>query len=197
MGSPTHARAGRWTGGYAGSGKTQLGRIIASHTHWPLLDKDSTTRAVVEAALEAIGSSPHDRDSELYKTVVRPAEYVALMTAVLENIECGSSVVATAPFITELADPAWCEEARDRVEAAGGRMEVVWVRCDADSMRRYIRYRGAARDAAKLADWDGYIAGVDLDYAPVVDHQIVENNAALRSLQEQGEKLLARVIADE
>lgn len=182
-------------GGYPGSGKTQLGRIIASHSHWSMLDKDSTTRSVVEAALEAVGHSPHDRESDLYRSLIRPAEYEALMTAVLENLECGSSVIATAPFVTELADPAWCAEVRDKVEARGGRLEVAWVRCDAEVMRRYIRYRGAARDAAKLADWQTYIAGVDLDYTPAIAHHIVQNNAALRSLQEQGEQLLTQLRA--
>ena len=42
-------------GGYAGSGKTELGRILARRTHWPMLDKDTTTRPVVEQALELLG----------------------------------------------------------------------------------------------------------------------------------------------
>lgn len=76
-------------GGYAGSGKSQLSRIVARRTHWPMLDKDSTTRAVVEAALKAIGQSPHDRESDVYRQLIRPAEYEALITGVLENLDCG------------------------------------------------------------------------------------------------------------
>ncbi|MEU4673970.1 GntR family transcriptional regulator [Amycolatopsis sp. NPDC023774] len=182
-------------GGYAGSGKTQLGRIVASHTHWALLDKDSTTRAVVEAALQAIGQSPHTRESPEYRTIIRPAEYQALMTGVLENLECGTSVVATAPFVAELADEEWCEQARRDVEAHGGRLAVAWVRCDAETMHRYITYRGAARDAEKLADWKGYINSINLDYEPVVEHQIIDNNGAKRSLEQQAEEMLARITA--
>lgn len=183
-------------GGYAGSGKTQLGQIVARHTHWALLDKDSTTRAVVEAALQAIGLSPHDRESPQYRQIIRPAEYQALMTAVLENLDCGTSIVATAPFVSELADAEWCEQARADVERRGGRLEIAWVRCDADTMRRYITYRGAARDAAKLADWDSYIAGVDLDYTPAFEQaQIIDNNGALRSLEQQADGMLARITA--
>ncbi|MET0415024.1 MAG: hypothetical protein ABW022_03255 [Actinoplanes sp.] len=36
-------------GGYAGSGKSELGRIIARETGWPMIDKDTITRPVVEA----------------------------------------------------------------------------------------------------------------------------------------------------
>lgn len=60
-------------GGYAGSGKTELGRIIARQTGWPVFDKDNATRPVVEMALQELGSSPDDRESELYLTKVRPA----------------------------------------------------------------------------------------------------------------------------
>lgn len=104
-----------------------------------------------------------------------------------------TSVVATAPFIAQLADLTWCLQFQNQIEAHGGRLEVVWVRASADAMRRYIRYRGAARDAAKLADWDGYIADVDLDFTPVIEHRIIKNNSALQSLEEQAEQLLARI----
>lgn len=180
-------------GGYAGSGKTELGRIIARNTGWAMLDKDTTTRPVVEAALETLGMSPHDRESETYRTVVRPAEYTALTAAVMENIECGVSVVATAPYIKELNDRAWCDRLHDSITAAGAQLHVVWVRCDPDSMRHYLRHRGAARDAAKLADWDGYLAGIDLDFAPAIEHQVVDNSLGARPLSEQAKHLIRTV----
>lgn len=101
-------------GGYAGSGKTEMGRILARETGWPMLDKDTLTRPLVEAALEAHGHSPHDRESELYLTEIRPREYEALAVATAENVECGTSAIVTAPFIREFTDPAWLS----RTEAA-------------------------------------------------------------------------------
>lgn len=181
-------------GGYAGSGKTELGRIIARRTGWPILDKDTTTRAVVEAALERLGMSPHDRESETYLEVVRPAEYAALASTVMENVECGVSVVATAPFIRELNDRAWCDRTRSSIEALGGELHVVWVRCDADSMLHYLRHRGAARDAAKLADWEGYLAGVDLNFTPATEHHVIDNSVGARPLQEQADELVKRIV---
>ena len=181
-------------GGYAGSGKTELGRILARRTHWPMFDKDSATQAVVEAALEKLGQSPHDRESETYLTVVRPAEYEALLTITSENLECGTSAIVTAPFIRELADPAWCDRIGARVNSLGGELHVIWVRCDADSMRTYLCHRGAARDALKLADWPGYLAGVDLEFAPAIEHTIIDNSAHARPLQQQADEFLAKVL---
>jgi hypothetical protein len=69
-----------------------------------MLDKDTITRPVVEAALEVMGCSPHDRESTQYLTQVRPREYEALAAATLENVECNNSVIATAPFLKEFRD---------------------------------------------------------------------------------------------
>jgi predicted kinase len=181
-------------GGYAGSGKTELGRIFARRTGWAILDKDTTTRAVVEAALESVGHSPHDRDSEYYLKTIRPAEYESLLGTVTENIECRSSVIVTAPFIRELNDPAWCDRLKASLESRGAQLHVVWVRCDADTMRSYIRHRGAARDAAKIADWDRYLATIDLSFRPTIGHELVDNSAESSPLQQQAAELLTRVI---
>ncbi|QUQ70586.1 ATPase [Kutzneria sp. CA-103260] len=182
-------------GGYAGSGKTELGRILARLTHWPMLDKDTTTRPVVEQALELLGKSPHDRESTLYRESIRPAEYEALIAGMMENVECGTSAIVTAPFALELADRTWCDRTAANLARLGADLHVIWVRCDAESMRRYIRHRGAARDASKLANWDDYVKGLNLAFEPAIEHTIISNSANARPLQEQAEQLLATVTA--
>jgi len=177
-------------GGYAGSGKTETGRILARLTGWPMLDKDSTTRPVVEAALERLGESPHDREGATYLEVVRPAEYEALRECTLENVQCGNSVIMTAPFIRELRDEAWCQRLTAELDTLGAVAHAVWVRCDPESMRTYLTRRGAARDASKLANWETYLAGLDLEYTPAMPHTIVRNSLASTPLQQPAEQLL-------
>jgi predicted kinase len=181
-------------GGYAGSGKTELGRILARQTGWPILDKDTTTRPVVEAALESLDHSPNDRESELYLKVIRPAEYESLVATLNENVQCGNSAVVTAPFIRELADEAWCSRLAANLASLGAELHVVWVKCDAESMRTYIKHRGAARDAAKLAAWGEYLASIDLDFRPAIRHRIIDNSADSRPLQQQAADLLDDVV---
>jgi len=180
-------------GGYAGSGKTELGRILARLTGWPILDKDTTTRPVVETALEVRGLPPYDRESDTYVSVIRPREYEALMDTALENAACGVSSLVTAPFLHEFADPAWIERARTQLEACGVAMSLVWVNSDAPTMQTYLRRRGAARDSAKLADWDGYLSKIDLEFRPPVDHFMVYNSTSSQPLHKQAEQLLATV----
>lgn len=180
-------------GGYAGSGKTELGRILARETGWPILDKDSLTRAVLEAALEVCGKSPHDRESELYVNTMRPREYEALASAMMENLECGNSAIVTAPFIKEFADTAWISRMQARCSAVGATVHVVWVHCDAETMHTYVRHRGAARDTAKLVDWDSYLASIDIDFRPNVPHFLIDNSASSDPLQPQAREVIAKL----
>jgi DNA-binding transcriptional regulator YhcF (GntR family) len=181
-------------GGYAGSGKTELGRILARETGWPLLDKDTLTRPVVEAALEVLGCSPHDRESAAYLDIIRPREYEALMSAMTENVRCGTSAIVTAPFIREFHDTAWINRVTATCQDMGAVLSVVWVYCDATTMNTYIRHRGAARDAAKLKDWNAYLEAIDLEFRPSVPHTVVDNSASVVPLQTQARKLLASIV---
>lgn len=182
-------------GGYAGSGKTELGRVLARETRWAMLDKDTLTRPVVEYALEAVGLSPHDRESERYQTLVRPREYESLLAAVNENVRSGNSVIATAPFLREFSDPAWLERIGATYGELGAHVTLVWVATDLATMHTYIRHRGAARDAAKLADWDAYARTVDVDFRPPAPHLVVENSASSRPLQAQARSLVTSILA--
>ncbi|MBN1170559.1 MAG: GntR family transcriptional regulator [Micromonosporaceae bacterium] len=181
-------------GGYAGSGKTELGRILGHMTGWPVLDKDSLTRPVVEVALEILGQSPNDRESEVYLTRIRPREYESLEATTRENIECGNSAIVTAPFIREFNDTAWINRIRAKYASLGATTTLVWIYCDADTMHTYLRHRGAARDAAKLADWPGYLAAVDVEFRPAVPHFLIDNRPSASTLQDQAKELLKTVL---
>ncbi|GAB4590360.1 AAA family ATPase [Nocardia sp. IFM 10818] len=173
---PTARPRAVYIGGYAGSGKTEVGRTLARETGWAMLDKDTLTRHVVDAALVQLGSTIADRESATYMDVVRPAEYQCLEAAVAENISCGVSVIATAPYLRELTNPAWLERTAATLRSMGADMSVIWIRCSADSMRSYIERRGAARDTWKLAHWEQYLAGVDTEFVPPWPHSLIRNN---------------------
>jgi DNA-binding transcriptional regulator YhcF (GntR family) len=184
-------------GGYAGSGKSELGRILGRETGWAILDKDTLTRPVVEAALEVIGHSPNDRESDEYVNLIRPREYESLMAAAHENVACGSSAILAAPFIREFRDEAWVTRTLASFTSLGAKTTLVWVYCDAESMHMYIRHRGAARDAAKLADWPGYLSAIDVDFRPPQPYTLIDNCASGLPLQQQAKDLLSAVLGGE
>lgn len=181
-------------GGYAGSGKTELGKILARQTGWPILDKDTLTRPVVETALEVLGMSPHDRESDTYLRRVRPREYEALAAATVENVACGNSAIVTAPFIREFNDATWIERTRAAHAAYDAVTSLVWMYCDADTMHTYLRHRGAARDTTKLGDWPAYLDAIDVDFRPPVPHTVIDNCTSGAPLQTQAADLLKSVL---
>ncbi|MFC8047977.1 GntR family transcriptional regulator [Nocardia sp. NPDC057353] len=184
-----------YVGGYAGSGKTEFGRVLARMSGWPILDKDTLTRTVVDTALVQLGSTASDRESPTYLNLVRPAEYECLAAAVRENIGCGVSAVSTAPYIKEFHSEAWFRRTCVELDTAGADMTVVWIRCQPASMHSYITRRGAARDSWKLENWDEYVAGIDTTFEPPWPHTIITNDPDSPPLREQAEQLL-RSLAD-
>ena len=183
-------------GGYAGSGKTELARFIVQLTGWPLLDKDPLTRPLVERLLTALGGDANDRHTELYRDKVRSVEYDCLMQSAMANINCGISTVLTAPFIAEMTNTSWMQRLSNRCSALGVDVFPLWVRCDAESMREYITFRSAARDAWKLQRWEEYAATIDLELRPAVPHLVVDNRmGAAVSLADQARQAIGAVYA--
>jgi DNA-binding transcriptional regulator YhcF (GntR family) len=181
-------------GGYAGSGKTELGRVIARQTGWPILDKDTLTRPVVEVALELLGLSPNDRESAGYLEKVRPREYESLIETTIENVQCGNSAVVTAPLIRELNDKGWVDRVTSALDAYNARLSVVWVYCDMETMYTYVRRRGAARDASKLDNWAKYAGTVNTEFRPVVSHHVIDNGENGEPLKTQADRLLTKIL---
>ncbi|GGL19164.1 hypothetical protein Sme01_36260 [Sphaerisporangium melleum] len=182
-------------GGYAGSGKTEFSRFLSDITGWAFLDKDSLTRSMAERLLISLGSDANDRHTELYLSEVRPLEYRCLMESAWDNLNCGTSAILSAPFITELRDEAWFTRLENRCAAKGIDVAAIWVRCDPESMREYIEFRGAARDAWKLANWEQYVAGLDVDNPPATAHLTVDNRlGAAISLADQTRDALKRIL---
>ncbi|GGU92166.1 hypothetical protein GCM10010182_04170 [Actinomadura cremea] len=181
--------------GYAGSGKTEFARFLGDVSGWAFLDKDSLTRRLTERLLVSLDGDPHDRHTDLYLNQVRPLEYKCLMDTANDNIDCGISTILTAPFIAELNDDAWLSRLTNRCKAKGVDVAVIWVRCDVDSMREYIEFRDAPRDAWKLDNWDEYVSGINTDSSPPNVHLTVDNRlGAAISIADQTREALRRVV---
>ncbi|GIH91269.1 AAA family ATPase [Planobispora siamensis] len=183
-------------GGYAGSGKTEFARFLSDITGWAFLDKDSLTRCIVERLLVSLGGDPHDRHTDLYLKEVRPLEYRCLMETAWDNLHVGTSTILAAPFIAELKDEAWFARLENRCTARGIDVAAIWVRCDAESMREYIEFRGASRDVWKLDNWQQYIDGLAVDTSPSTTHLTIDNRlGAAISLADQTREALKRILS--
>ncbi|MER5382218.1 AAA family ATPase [Streptomyces sp. NPDC002688] len=162
-------------GGFAGSGKSEFAKFLGSLTGWPILDKDSLTRPLVDQLLIALGGEAHDRSSDLYRERVRPLEYRCLMEAAWDNVDCGISTILDAPFVSEFSQADWMQRFQNRCRSKRVSVATIWVQCDPESMREYIEFRGAARDAWKMEAWDEYVSSLNLELRPQGPHFVVDN----------------------
>ncbi|MGV9681010.1 GntR family transcriptional regulator [Nocardia sp. NPDC003482] len=179
-----------YVGGYPGSGKSEFARTLARETGWAILDKDTIARPIIEPALEDLGSTIDDRESDVYVRRIRPREYEALAAVVQDNLEVGNSAIASAPYLREFVDESWTENVIARAETENADVTFIWVRCSLDTMLMYLRRRGAARDAWKLANWKTYSEGLNLNLRPVVPHVVIDNDPDSPPLRKQAQALI-------
>ncbi|WP_298885242.1 AAA family ATPase [uncultured Serinicoccus sp.] len=157
--------------GAPGAGKTSTGQELARVLGAALLDLDTVTNPLVDLLLASLGGQGYD-DPQVAPQV-RRARYACLVGAAQDCLRTGTPVVLVAPFTAERADPGvWAVLARTLTEA-GGDPWLAWLEISAGELGERLRARGAQRDHAKLADLDGYLAGVDLA-PPAAPHLAVD-----------------------
>ncbi|GAA1193123.1 HAD-IA family hydrolase [Prauserella alba] len=134
--------------GPAGSGKTTLGRELATALGAPLLDLDSLTTPLLDrlhgpVLAEHWLAPPHG-------DTIRDARYAALRATAADVAATAGTALLVAPFTAELAGGrAW----RELTEAlAPAELRIVHLRGTPELFARRRAGRGAARDAHRPAD---------------------------------------------
>jgi predicted kinase len=137
--------------GPAGSGKSTMGRALASVTSAVVIDQDTATNPLMAAVAAAAGVGD-DLDHPALRGSVRQARYQCIIDIARDNLAIGRDVVLIAPFTTESSNSgAWSEVVRQLRPA---HVTLVWVTVPPDValarrvQRNLPRDRSAQRGAA-------------------------------------------------
>jgi predicted kinase len=155
--------------GAPASGKTTLSHLLARELRAAVIGQDVATGPLVDVVKQLVGVD--DLDDPKLAELTREPRYRVVLDLAADNLKAGMPVVLVAPFTAERADPAAWSATHSRLVAAGGTPVLVWLRLEPAEVLRRLRARGAARDAAKLADEASYLAALATACGPpVVPH---------------------------
>lgn len=144
--------------GFAGSGKTTIGKELSRVLGYMYVDKDTLTTRYTDYILIEKGSNSGDRESDLYVNQIREIGYKTAFDFCMENLELGNDVILSIPFIQEIKDYQKFERLVDmkKFQNSDIDLKIVWIKHNIDLEHIRIEKRGEERDKYKLEHWEEY-----------------------------------------
>ncbi len=155
--------------GFPGSGKSTVGKTIASRRKIAFIDKDTVSRKISEEAIKVIGSYEGDYETNAYGSSIRRTQYLDMGIIAAVNLSIYRPVLLTSPFtsqakaifehqenntkVEELYLNHFYDSEYDRSLLDTIELYFVWVRTSRQIEHHRIHERDAQRDFWKRSHW--------------------------------------------
>jgi predicted kinase len=147
--------------GAAASGKSTIGKLIASKYHFCYLDKDMICNKFTGQLLESKGYSPHERDgNDFYSNVVMDLEYQTLLDIANDNLQLGQSVILDAPFLAYFSDSHYIHHLKEKYNWTDVKPLILQVTIDFAVLKERMQARELDRDIWKFDNWNTYVESI-------------------------------------
>lgn len=166
--------------GYAGSGKSMIGKILASKLQAPFLDKDTIAIPLLSEALRVTVGDPDDRRSDFYRTHFKDREYDCAIDCAWENLRLTPVSVVVGPFSTNFLDKDWNAKLDRQAKKINARWHVIWVDTSPDQALKMLKSRRKPRDAQLIENWDAHVKRCPYGIMPppiaVDNYSVIKND---------------------
>lgn len=146
--------------GLPASGKSTIGKFIASKYPFCYLDKDVVCNAFTEQLLNTKGVSSADRECSYYRDIVMELEYKTLLDIGNDNLKLGKSVIIDAPFVRFFSNRQYIDQLRETYQWNNVTPIVLQVEASLATLKERLIKRALVRDQWKLENWDFYTQSV-------------------------------------
>ncbi|EDY83100.1 hypothetical protein VDG1235_2724 [Verrucomicrobiia bacterium DG1235] len=157
-------------------GKSTFAVKLAKNKAACLLDIDTASEPIIQAAMAKLGRSKDDRDSKLFKETFRKPIYTTLFALADANLP-QLDVVISGPFTKELTNKNWPSEIEQTLKSRC-LVKCIYLHCDQDTRKRRIERRANPRDAAKLESWSQHLSYYESETRPAYPHLAVNTASA-------------------
>ena len=145
------------------SGKTYVcERLAEAMGRAVYLDKDDLSD-LLRAAFRASGNEVN-MDGEFYVNNLRASEYSTLLNIAFSVLRFEDTVIVGAPFGKEVRDTEYMRALKEKADACGAQLILVWVYATKEQCLERMKKRSSDRDTGKLRNFEEYAKNIN--YTP-------------------------------
>ena len=147
--------------GFAGAGKTTIGKALAKKLDYAFVDKDTISEDFTEYILTK-NHSGKSRDTFMQSAEINRLEYITSLKVCKDIIDNGINVVAALPLALQIESyEKWKLFAILAGVPSDYDIKFVWIKHDIEKEKLNLFARKSKKDQAKLANWEEYAASID------------------------------------